>query len=405
MKGWRRVLLGTLVTGCLAASGSVALWAGPTGSPDKNLSQKRKDLNEIRRELSQKKEKEKEIRGKETSVLENLSDLETQLYKKSKELKKIETHLAKTKEKLDQTKGQVTTLTQGMGQTREELHSRLSALYKIGRIPPRAFLLTSESYLDLLRLDKYMRAIIDSDSQLVSTYRQQVSLKERYHEELIQDQRQLQRSISEVEQKKEEIKKVREEKRVLLRSIQGEKAVTQRVIAELEGRAKDLQGLIDRLEKERTLLAHPGKRKSDTVSFKGKLTPPVEGSVISHFKEKGQNGIEIKAPMESEVRAVLPGKVMFADWFKGFGNMLIIDHGSHTFTVSAYCSQLLKREGDTVTQGEPVALVGSAGSLKGPCLYFEIRHRGKAQNPVEWISSPERTVSVQEASKNAKKGL
>jgi septal ring factor EnvC (AmiA/AmiB activator) len=105
--------------------------------------------------------------------------------------------------------------------------------------------------------------------------------------------------------------------------------------------------------------------------------------VISLFKEKGQNGIEIKAPLGAEVRAILPGKVLYADWFKGFGNVMIIDHGDQTFTVSGYCSQLLKKAGDVVSEGEAVALVGSAGSLKGPCLYFEIRHKGKPRDPME----------------------
>src|SRR5512136_395642 len=103
-----------------------------------------------------------------------------------------------------------------------------------------------------------------------------------------------------------------------------------------------------------------GKLKPD--SAKGKLIPPVQGNVISLFKEKGQNGIEIKAPLGAEVRAVLAGKVLYADWFKGFGNVMIIDHGDQTFTVSGYCSQLLKKAGDVVSQGEAIALVGNAGS-------------------------------------------
>jgi septal ring factor EnvC (AmiA/AmiB activator) len=126
--------------------------------------------------------------------------------------------------------------------------------------------------------------------------------------------------------------------------------------------------------------------------------------VISSFKEKGQNGVEIKAPMGAEIRAVLPGKVLYADWFKGFGNIVIIDHGDHTFTVSGYCSELLKKSGDVVSQGEVIALVGSSGSLKGPCLYFEIRRHGKPQDPVEWLSNLDRVVSLPEENKKEKKG-
>jgi septal ring factor EnvC (AmiA/AmiB activator) len=216
-------------------------------------------------------------------------------------------------------------------------------------------------------------------------------LKERYQEELIQDQFQWQRSISEIEKKKKEITKVSGEKRALLKSIQNQKAVYQKVIVELEERGKELQVFVDKLEREKSLLAY-GKPKHETL--KGKLTPPVQGRVISLFKEKGQNGVEIKASMGAEIRAVLSGKVLYADWFKGFGNIVII---------SGYCSELLKKSGDAVSQGEAIALVGSSGSLKGPCLYFEIRHHGKPQDPMEWLSHLDRVVSLPEENKKGKK--
>ena len=269
-------------------------------------------------------------------------------------------------------------------QTKEKLISRLNALYKMKRIPSEIFLSTSESYSDLLKIDKYLRVIIDSDARLINTYQHQVKLTERYEEDLIQDESQWLHSISKVEKKKGEIKKVRSSNRVLLKSIQNQKEVYQKVIGKLEGRAKGLQDLIDKLGQEKHLLAYgrPGNKTN-----KGKLLPPVQGRVISLFKEKGQNGVEIKAPMGAEIRAVLPGKILYADWFKGFGNVVIIDHGDHIFTVSANCSQLLKKAGDIVSKGEPIARVGGKDSSKEPVLYFEIRFRGKPQDPVEWISN------------------
>jgi len=94
---------------------------------------------------------------------------------------------------------------------------------------------------------------------------------------------------------------------------------------------------------------------------------------------------------------------IFADWFKGFGNIVIIDHGDHVFTVSGYCSQLLKKAGDEVAQGDAIGLVGSAGALKGPSLYFEIRHQGKAQNPMDWISQPDKLALLPEGSGSKRK--
>lgn len=400
MKHCTLLLIGWVLLGWGFPTGPAFLWAARSEQIEKDLTEKKRDLKEIRKELTTTRKKEKKIQKKESSVLESLHQIETELYQKEKELRRMESQLGQTKGRLQQAKQQIQTFNQGMERTREELSSRLVALYKMRRRPPEVFLLTSESYLDLLKVDKYLRVIIDSDARLVSTFRSQVSLKEKYHDELTEDQVQWQRSISEVERKKEEIEKARRAKRGLLKSIQSQRAVTQKLIGELEGRARELHTLIGKLEREKSVLAYKPVKPN---SPKGKLLPPVHGSMISQFKERGQNGIEIRAPMDAEVRAILPGKVLYADWFKGFGNMVIIDHGDHTFTVSAYCSTLLKKEGDTVSQGETIARVGSAGSLKGPSLYFEIRHRGKPQDPMDWILNPEKAVSLHEDSKRGKK--
>jgi septal ring factor EnvC (AmiA/AmiB activator) len=372
-------------------SGMTALWAGQPDLIEKDLTQSKKDLREIKKELSRTKEKEKKIDRKESSILDSLHNIETELLKGKRELREMEAQLSQTQDRLYQAKEQNAMLNQEMEQTKEKLISRLIALYKMGKTPPEIFLITSPTYTDMLRIDKYLRVIIDFDAHLVETYRYQMTLKERYQEILVQDQFQWRQNISEVEKKKEEIKKVREAKRSLLKSIQNQRVVYKKLIGELEERAKELQTLVEKLDREKSRFAY-GKSKHEAV--KGKLIPPVEGKVISLFKERGQNGIEIEAPTGAEIRAVLPGKILYADWFKGFGNLVIIDHGDHTFTVSAYCSQLLRRAGDPVSQGEAIALVGSAGSLKGSCLYFEIRHQGKPEDPMDWISHLERVVSV-----------
>jgi len=380
-----------MILGWFSFIDPIGLWAGRPDQIEKDLIEKKKSLKDVKKEIVLTKEKEKKLLGKETSILENLQTLDSQLYLKGKELKKLEMELAQTKERLKQTKAQIANLSKGLEKTRGDLFLRLNALYKMERVLPEVLLLPLESYHDLLRVDKYLKIIIHFDHRLIETYRYQMALKERYQEELVQDQLQWKKNIFEVERKKEEIKKVKKEKQELLKSIQNQKLVYQKLVRELEERAKELQSLVDKLERERSLLAY-GKTKIEPL--RGKLIPPVQGKVISLFKERGQNGIEIKAPIGAEVRAVLPGKVLYADWFKGFGNLIIIDHGDHTFTVSGYCSELLKKPGDIVSQGETIALVGSAGSLKGPCLYFEIRHQGKPQDPLHWISQLDKVVSL-----------
>lgn len=400
----KRAIRGCFLLICLGGLlmvGPSFLRAAPTDRIEKDLTQKKRDLRRIKKELILTKDKEKDVLGKESSVLETLSALETDLRKKEMELREMELQLAKTQGKLEQTKNQIAMLSRAMGQTKEELVSRLTALYKMGKTSSGTLLLASQSYPDLLRMDKYLRVVIDYDARLIETHRQQVVLKERYQEELIQDQSQWLRSIRQVEKKREEIKKGREEKRALLRSIQKEKAVYQKVIGELEARAKQLQLLIEKLEQEKSLVAHA---RTGTESLKAKLVPPVQGKLLSSFKEKGQNGIEIQAPLGTGIRAVLPGKVLYADWFKGFGNIVIIDHGDHLITVYGYSSEVMKKAGDNVSQGEVIALVGDAGSLKGPCVYFEIRHRGKARDPMEWIKM-ERMIALPDFGAKARSEL
>lgn len=393
MLKWLKIsLIGVMLLGVLFVDPYLS-WASQKDQIEKDLIRKRKDLKDIKHELSKTKEKEKKIRGQESSILESLQKLDGELYQREKELKQMEARLAQTKAKLHQIREQILRLNGEMEKTREELFSRLRAIYRMGKTPREVYLLSSESYLDYLKINKYLRAIVDSDSRLIETYREQLALKERYQNELIEDQKQLERNRFEVERKKEEVQRIRIEKQDLLKSIQTQKIVYQKLIAELEERSRELQALIQKLEREKSALAY-GKTKP--LAYKGKLDPPVHGKVISLFKEKGQNGIEIQAPMGAEVRAILPGKVLFADWFKGFGNLIIIDHGDGTFTISGYCSQLLKKIGDEVEKGEVIALVGNVGSIKGPSLYFEVRYQGKPQNPLDWISPGEKIVSLPE---------
>jgi septal ring factor EnvC (AmiA/AmiB activator) len=400
MAGVKNIFILIIATGMILTASLPCLEASRKDQIEKDISQKKKDLGNIRKEISVTRKMEKKIRGRESSILESLNSLETDLHRKRMELKQMEGQLAQIRGRLQQTQSQISMLNKGLDRTREELISRLTALYKIGRTPPETILLTSQSFPDLLKIDKYFSAILQSDAHLIETYQHQVALKERYREALTTDQQQQERNIKEVEKKRAEIEDVRKERQALLKSIQSQKVVYQKLIQELEERAKNLQALVQKLEREKSLLSY-GKTRPE--QFKGRLPPPVHGRVISLFKERGQNGIEIQADMGTEVRAVLPGKVLYADWFKGFGNIVIIDHGDHVFSVSGYCSQLLKKPGDEVDQGDVIGLVGSAGALKGPSLYFEIRHKGKAQDPTDWISQPDKLASIPEGGKSEKR--
>jgi septal ring factor EnvC (AmiA/AmiB activator) len=99
------------------------------------------------------------------------------------------------------------------------------------------------------------------------------------------------------------------------------------------------------------------------------------------------DGVTFMAPKGQPVEAVFDGVVVYSDWLKEYGNVMIIDHGDHYHSLIAHAERLMKRVGDSVKRGEMVATVGSTGSSNTAQLYFEIRHHGKPVNPMEWLAS------------------
>ena len=157
--------------------GAGDLWAAQTDRIEKDLFQKKKELDKIKKEVYQKKVREKEIRRKESSALKQLHQVTAELQQKEKELKKTKTKTAEIKKELEQARNKIFMLNQELEQTKEKLISRLNALYKMKRIPSEIFLSSSDSYVGLLRIDKYLRVIIESDAHLIDTYRYQMVLK------------------------------------------------------------------------------------------------------------------------------------------------------------------------------------------------------------------------------------
>jgi len=126
------------------------------------------------------------------------------------------------------------------------------------------------------------------------------------------------------------------------------------------------------------------------ASLKGRLTVPVSGSVAARFgTRRGQGpswkGMFIKAPEGAEVRATGAGRVVHADWLRGYGNVIIIDHGGEYLSIYGNNSALLKRAGDMVKSGEVIASAGNTGGNEESGLYFELRHRGQPLDPAGWV--------------------
>lgn len=128
------------------------------------------------------------------------------------------------------------------------------------------------------------------------------------------------------------------------------------------------------------------------ASLRGQLRLPVRGDLIAKFGGKrgdgpSWKGLFIRAPEGSEVKAVAAGRVVYADWLRGFGNLLIVDHGNQYMTIYGNNQSVLKRAGDLVKTGDVIASAGNSGGNEQSGLYFEMRHQGRAFDPLGWVTT------------------
>ncbi len=125
--------------------------------------------------------------------------------------------------------------------------------------------------------------------------------------------------------------------------------------------------------------------------LKGELRLPTRGVVSNRFgaaRQEGSSwkGLFIRAPAGSDVKAIAGGQVVFAEWMRGFGNLLIVDHGGGYLSVYGNNDALVKQSGDAVRGGDVIAAVGNSGGNPESGLYFELRYQGQAMDPLKWVS-------------------
>jgi septal ring factor EnvC (AmiA/AmiB activator) len=159
---------------------------------------------------------------------------------------------------------------------------------------------------------------------------------------------------------------------------------------------KNTAALLERLRKAMATLppvhpagATPAHPATPLVAYSG-LSLPVAGAVIAGFggtlpDGHASQGLLIAGSAGADVHAAAAGRVAYADWLKGYGLLVIVDHGGGLMTLYAYNDALLKRAGDTVSAGDAIALLGSSGGQGRPALYFELRRNGQPQDPRGWL--------------------
>jgi murein hydrolase activator len=351
---------------------------------------------DVTRKLETSKDKVAAFSKKETAVINALNDTDKALDRTRRKVARFSAELKDLEQQVKGIEGKYRELEQRADTTEKYVDGRLAALYKLSWLGKFNVLASADSMFDFFTRQRAMQDILAHDQAVMAQLTDDQAKMRTLLNQLVARQNEKQATTADLNAKIESLNAERSKREALLAEIRSKKSLQLAAIASLKASAHELDRTVDALN---TPTTPPAASKRPIVekpfaSLKGLLMMPVKGKIISFFGlhrnrklhvTSFQSGINIKADRGEPIRAVYSGKTLFSSWLKGFGNMIIIDHGDHYYTVYAHLEDLFKSKGDPVETGEVIATVGDTGSMNGTELHFEIRHHGKPMNPLGWI--------------------
>ncbi len=335
----------------------------------------KEQLHAIEQEIQNLRQQANKLAEQENSIISQLDQFEVEYQMKSHEIELLDLRQQKTRADIASLNQQFKDLTESLEKQRAHLSARLVEAYKLGRLNYLKLMLQAQSATDLLRTYQYVTFLARDDSRRLQEYREAMKEKESMQIRLEQEDRNMAQLKQDLEQAHTDLVKSREEKTHLLQAVQTERSTHLSALNELKAAASQLQGFFIRQSEPEVEELASGV---EITRFKGALDWPVRGRIIRNFgmiknPKFGTttmcNGIEIETAEGAPVMAIYDGKVMFAEWFKGYGKSIILSHPGGVYTLYAHNSELAVQRGDSVQKGQMIARAGSTGSLNGQLLF------------------------------------
>lgn len=419
---WLGMVVRLFLLGCVVQ----VSWAA--SNLDQRLKEEQQELRQLKGQLKSYQNRLERTKQRERTVVQELEQTNRQLQQKGRELQTYERQLTAQIDKHTTLLKEREVQTQQL-QTREGLlHVRLRALYKQGGVAYLPFWLSASDVSDFFERVHFTSKLVQHDAQVLQQYRSSLEALEQTQRAVKAREEQLAKAKVRVAAKTEEMEKERLKKDTLLTKIREEQGSYASAMREIEEASARLVGLIAELERQRKreverqrvlerqareqqqrqARAQPppstpsrapapdAEVQSGFTRLRGKLGWPIDGPLISTYGKAKHpmfntytfnKGIGIGAPLGSDFCSIETGEVLYADWFKGYGNLLIVGHGDNYYSLYAYAAEIMVQVGEKVKRAQVVGKVGESGSFNRPALYFEIRHHGKPENPLEWLAN------------------
>lgn len=365
------------------------LAAGPA------LGQSEEELDALRERIEESRVRVEGHELAERDVFDQLEGIDRRRAKLAGAVRGARVAANQAGETLERVAAEAEALAEGLAVTQRAMSRRAVALYKTGGAGPLRLVFASDSLRELLQRAEALEQLLSYDADLVARYQRERGAHEAKRVEAERATLRRQESLATLKAERSLLARERESKRAFLDRVQKDRRVERALLAELEAAAQALE----------TALAELGEGGRDQVAWlagagfaarKGRLPLPVEGPLVAPFgpvvdadflTRTHRNGVELGAAQGDDVVAVARGVVRFAGWFRGYGKIVILDHGDGYFTVSGHLSELRVSVDERVEEGDPIGFAGETGSLAGPRLYFELRRGGVALDPSGWLSA------------------
>ncbi|UCF30311.1 MAG: peptidoglycan DD-metalloendopeptidase family protein [bacterium] len=354
-----------------------------------SLEESRKELREMEERMEGARDRVRSSERKERSVLGELEELDREIA-----LLKEKINLLRGKEQeqvvaIRKTESSLDRIRKERDEARKRLVSRSEALYKAGNVSYLKVIFGSTGFEDLGHRLFYLKKVARYDSDLFRNATDLFNLEKQHRNRLLDERTVLISTRKDLESDLTSLSRRKRSRDLLLASVRNEKEKYSRLAEELENSSQRLIRLIEALQRQ----AETGD--SPFSMLKGALKSPVSGKIIVDFGKNRNDrfntytlsrGVTIRSAEGTPVRSVFKGKALYADWFRGYGRIIILDHGGGYYTLYGHLSAIHVEVGQEVDTDEVIGLAGDSGSLEGAALYFEIRKHGKPLDPKQWFA-------------------
>ena len=377
-----------------------AAGAWPAASP----SAKEKQLRELRGRIDALQQQLTDAEESKNEAVDALKESERAISDANRALRELAEQARETDARLGELRAQSASATQSLQKQQALLARLLYHHYVGGQAEPLKLLLNREDPTQIARQLHYFGHISRARANVIAELRDGLARLRELAQEAEQKSAELAAITTEQRVQRQRLEREKSARSVTLTKISREIQHRRREIGTLKRDENRLAKLVESLARLVAREPRPAsslrnerlpERATGGGSFselRGRLALPVRGELTSRFGSPRADGgaiwkgLFIAARSGEEVKAVAPGRVVFADWLRGFGNLLIIDHGSAYMTLYGNNESLYKRVGDIIHSGDAIAAVGNSGGNADSGLYFELRHQGKPLDPLGWVT-------------------